>query len=80
MRASIIQIGNSRGIRIPKSILEQCGFKKDVELEVAGGALVIKPCKTRYGWDDAFKKMAECGDDRLINLPNSEWDFKEWEW
>ena len=80
MRVSIIQIGNSRGIRIPKSILEQCGFKNDVELEVVDGVLVIKPCKIRNRWDSAFKKMAEYGDDTLIEMPNSEWDCKEWEW
>ena len=60
--------------------LEQCGFKNDVELEVVDGVLVIKPCKIRNRWDSAFKKMAEYGDDTLIEMPNSEWDCKEWEW
>lgn len=81
MKASIIQIGNSQGIRIPKPILNQCGLAGDVELEVHDHALVIKPISSpRRGWAKAFKTMAENGDDRLQQWPENRWDEEEWEW
>ncbi len=81
MKTTIIKIGNSRGLRLPKPILEQCGFEDEVELEVQKDKIIIKPIKkSRYKWEEAFKKMAEKGDDKLINLPDSKWDKEEWEW
>ena len=43
MKSTLIQIGNSKGIRIPKSMLEQCNLKKDIELIIQKNAIVIKP-------------------------------------
>jgi len=81
MRATIIKIGNSRGLRLPKPILEQCGFEKEVELEVRDNEIIIRPVKhSRCNWEKAFKTMAEKGDDKLMKLPDSEWDKEEWEW
>ncbi len=81
MRASIIKIGNSRGLRLPKPIIEQCGFQDEVELEVRNNEVIIRPVKQpRCNWAEAFKTMAERGDDNLIELPNSKWDEEEWEW
>jgi len=81
MKASIIKIGNSRGLRLPKPIIEQCGFKKEVELEVRDNALIIRPVKQpRSNWAEIFKAMAERKDDKLIEFPNSRWDKEEWEW
>jgi antitoxin MazE len=45
MRATIIQIGNSRGIRIPKVMLEESGLEKDVEIKLTPGGLKITPSK-----------------------------------
>ncbi|HHB77139.1 MAG TPA: AbrB/MazE/SpoVT family DNA-binding domain-containing protein [Desulfobulbus sp.] len=81
MKASIIQIGNSQGLRIPKPILKQCGLGGEVELEVHDNQLIIKPTiHSRQNWEKAFKKMAKNGDDRLIELPESRWEKEEWEW
>jgi len=81
VKASIIRIGNSKGIRLPKLILEQCGFEKEVELEVRGTELVIRALgQPRRDWAKAFREMADQGDDRLIDLPASKWDDEEWEW
>ena len=84
MLTRIIRIGNSKGIRIPKPLLEQSGLSGDVEINVQDGALVIKPArKPRTGWEAAFKKMAERGDDALLNgaTPSlTRWDEDEWEW
>jgi antitoxin MazE len=83
MKADIIRIGNSQGIRIPKPVLEQCGLEGQVEMEVKDGKLVIEPARAvREGWSDAFRRMAEAGDDRplLDGVPASEWDEAEWKW
>lgn len=83
MKADLIRIGNSRGIRIPKAVIEQCGFDRTVELRVEGRSLVITPGRTvRDGWDEAFERMAEEGDDAPL-LPEgltNRFDESEWEW
>lgn len=81
MKASIIQIGNSQGLRIPKPILEQCGFDGEVELEVHDNELIIKrTTHSRQNWEKAFKAMAENKDDQLIEFAQNQWDKEEWEW
>jgi len=81
MKAAIVKIGNSRGIRIPKPIFTQCGFEKEVELQVHDNQLVIRSAhQAREGWDEAFKAMSQHGDDALIDKIDSSWDDSEWEW
>jgi antitoxin MazE len=82
MKAKIIRIGNSQGIRIPKPLLEQTGLSEDVEIEVRADELVIRPARSaRANWAAAFAEMAEAGDDALFeDLTESEWDREEWEW
>ena len=83
MRARVIKIGNSQGLRIPKPILEQTGIMDDVEIEVENSQIIIRPVKNaREGWDAAFKKMGEQGDDELLidDSIASAWDNDEWQW
>jgi len=82
MRASIIKIGNSQGIRLPKPILEQCGFHNEVELEVRNHELILKsPTNPRANWEKAFAAMAANGDDNLLDsVLTTQWDEEEWEW
>lgn len=84
MRVSVVRIGNSRGIRIPKTLLEQCRLGTAVELEVRQGQLVVRAAdKPRGGWEEAFRRMAERGDDVLLDresLPSTRSDETEWEW
>ncbi len=81
MKASIIQIGNSQGLRIPKPILEQCGFNGEVELEVHNKKLIIKSTtRVRQNWEKAFMAMARNGDDQFIEFAQNQWDEEEWEW
>lgn len=47
MRVSIIQIGNSKGLRIPQSILKQCGIESEVEMEIQDKNIIIKPIQKR---------------------------------
>ena len=83
MKAQIIWIGNSRGLRIPKPVLEQCGFGAEVDLEVHNGRLVVSSSRApREGWGEAFEAMARYGDDELIDgeRPATSWEEGEWEW
>lgn len=82
MKTSIIRIGNSRGIRIPKTVFAQCGFEEEVEMEVNGRELILhSPRRPRENWDAAFAQMAKRKDDRLLDASTStSWDDKEWEW
>ena len=78
----IVKIGNSRGVRIPKMLIEQMGFTKDVEIVVQRGQLILRPVtRPRRGWDEQFLAMAEHGDDKLIDEPiSTQWDRSEWKW
>ena len=84
MNTRIVRIGNSRGIRIPKLLLEQAGLAGEVEISVRDNSLVIKPARRpRAGWEAAFAEMAARGDDALLDegTPSlTRWDDDEWEW
>jgi antitoxin MazE len=81
MKARIIRIGNSQGIRIPKPLLEQTGLTDEVELEVRADEIVIRSARSiRAGWSAAFQGMAGAGDDELLEeLTETVWDRGEWE-
>ncbi|MEM7656560.1 MAG: AbrB/MazE/SpoVT family DNA-binding domain-containing protein [Bacteroidota bacterium] len=67
MVVSIISIGNSKGLRIKKSILEQYNIQDQVELILEDGQIVIRPIEQpRQGWDKAFQQMAEAEDDKPL--------------
>jgi len=78
IRTRIVKIGNSQGIRITKLLLDQIELGEEVKLEMQEGQIVIRPIQSpRHSWDEWFAKMAQHGDDRLldaeaVNLTN--WD------
>jgi len=84
MKAHLIRIGNSQGVRIPKPLLQQTGLRDEVEMEVQDGGLFIRAAgHPRAGWDEAFAAMALQGDDALLDgkeLVPTRWDEEEWEW
>jgi antitoxin MazE len=83
MKTQIVPIGNSRGIRIPKPLLEEAGLTGEVEVRAERNGLVIRPvAKPRAGWAAEFQKMAERGDDALLDATStgSKWDQEEWQW
>ena len=84
MKTRIVRIGNSKGIRIPKPLLEQAGLGEEVDIEARSDSIVIRSAtKPRQGWSQAFQKMAKQGEDQLLlgETPNlSSWDEAEWEW
>jgi antitoxin MazE len=80
MEVSVIKIGNSRGIRLSKTLLDKYNIQDTVEVILEKGQIVIKPLsRPRKGWEKAFKKMAENGDDRLlINDVFDDENLEEW--
>jgi antitoxin MazE len=83
MKTELVRIGNSRGIRIPKPIIEQCRLGDTVELRIERDCLVISPDRTpREGWDAAFRAAGPAGGDKLLleSLPANKFDREEWQW
>lgn len=80
MEVSVISIGNSKGIRLPKSILEQYNITDTLELILEKGRIILKPKATpRKGWEKAFIQMHENGDDvLLIDDVFDDETFDEW--
>lgn len=80
MQTQIINIGNSKGIRLPKALLKKYNIKDKINLVLENDFIVIKPIdEPRKGWEKAFKEMHENGDDKLLidDVFNDE-SFDEW--
>ncbi len=82
MKAKIVRIGNSRGIRLPKLLLEQAGLSNEVDLDLRDGEIVISRAqRPREGWAEAAQSLANQGEDELLDTPAStRFDREEWEW
>jgi antitoxin MazE len=80
MDVSVIAIGNSKGIRLSKTLLEKYNITDKVELILEKGYIILKPkSEPRMGWEKAFKKMHENGDDKLlINDVFEDENLEEW--
>ena len=82
IRSKVVKIGNSRGIRIPRTMLEQAGLTDQVELTVEGNRLIVRSAhQPRAGWKDSYAELADRDDNQLLdeNLP-TQWDENEWTW
>ena len=85
MKTKVIKIGNSRGIRLPKVVLNQVGINDELDLEVEQDRIILRPIhQRRIGWRKAFAQMASKSDDGLLDadsvLSQSSWDDEEWTW
>ncbi len=84
MKTRIVRIGNSQGVRIPKPLLDQAGLGPDAEVvvEADAGLLTIRAAKPpRHGWDEAFARMAEKGDDAPVDSEApTRFEAEDWEW
>ena len=82
MKSRIVQIGNSRGIRLPKVLIEEAQLEEEVELEAEPGRIVIRRgSRPRAGWEAAARKMRERNEDRLLDPTTpTQFDQKEWKW
>lgn len=80
MEISIIKIGNSKGLRLSKTILEKYNIKDKVELVLEKEQIILKPISLpRKNWEKEFKKMSENGDDKfLMNDVFEDENLEEW--
>ena len=81
-KTRIVRIGNSRGIRVPKILLDEAQLPDEVELHAEPGRLVVQGARRpRAGWVEAARAMAEAGHDSLLDTPfSARFDREEWEW
>ncbi|MDH4335390.1 MAG: AbrB/MazE/SpoVT family DNA-binding domain-containing protein [Chloroflexota bacterium] len=79
MKSRLVRIGNSRGVRLAKPLLEQAGLKDEIEIRVEPGAVIITAAVSpRSGWAEAAAKFAPAG---LLDQPSaSRFDDEEWTW
>jgi len=82
MKTKIVRIGNSRGVRIPKPLLEQAGLKDDVELRVVESGIMIEGLGApRAGWADAATQLRTRGEGELLDEPMAtEFAESDWVW
>jgi len=88
VKAKLVRIGNSRGVRLPKAVIEQAGLATDVEIAVRDSQVVIRSARAnspRSGWERAFKlAIAKHGPaepmDQDWELTPNDFDEKEWTW
>jgi len=80
-KARLVRIGNSRGVRLPKPLIEQAGLADEVELDVRDGAIVIRPLDgPRAGWEEAAADLAAAGGERPDPPTPTQFDREEWAW
>jgi antitoxin MazE len=81
-KTRIVRIGNSRGIRVPKILLDQAQLPDEVELHAEPGRLVVQGVRRpRAGWGEAARTMAEARHDSLLDAPTAtRFDREEWKW
>ena len=82
MLINIVPIGNSKGIRIPKSVLDQCHMENEVVMEIEDDRIILKPVHTRprEDWAEQFSTMHEKGEDDLLIDDAIGLDAEAWEW
>ena len=83
MKINLISIGNSKGIRIPSSVIKQCGLGNELEMRIENGVIVLAPVRSvREGWSAAFEKMATVGDDAPLvpDTLENDFDAEDWTW
>lgn len=82
MKARLVRIGNSRGIRIPKPLIEQAGLTDEVILRAHKDSIVIQRARSaREGWAAAAKRLRKHDQDLLLDAPNpTQFDLKDWNW
>ena len=82
MKSRIVQIGNSRGVRLPKALLDEAQLADEIELQAAPGRIVIRKAnRPRAGWAAAARLMHERSEDELLDPPTAtHFDEKEWKW
>ncbi|MGH8245092.1 MAG: AbrB/MazE/SpoVT family DNA-binding domain-containing protein [Gammaproteobacteria bacterium] len=81
-KTRIVQIGNSRGIRVPKALLELAQLSEEVEIHAEPGRLIVLGAKqSRSGWAGAAQTMRTRDEDQLFDAPTAtQFDAEDWKW
>ncbi|MFN0180328.1 MAG: AbrB/MazE/SpoVT family DNA-binding domain-containing protein [Gemmatimonadales bacterium] len=80
-KARLVRIGNSRGVRLPKPLIEQAGLSDEVELDARDGSIIIRATHgPRAGWAAAAASLAAAGDGLLDAPTPTRFDEEEWKW
>ena len=84
MKTKLIKIGNSRGVRIPRSLLQEVNLGEQFEMVAVQDEIILRPSRRpRAGWEEQFRAMAAHGEDRLVDQAAeapTDFDTGEWEW
>ena len=82
MKTRLVRIGNSRGVRLPKPLIEEAGLTEEVEIRAGNGQIVIaRAVPPRAGWTEAARNLRERDEDRLLEPPTAtRFDDGEWKW
>jgi antitoxin MazE len=81
-KTRIVRIGNSRGIRVPKILLDQAQLPDEVELHAEPGRLIVQATRRpRTGWAEAARAMSAAGHDEMLDdTTATRFDSEDWEW
>ena len=64
METKIIQVGNSKGIRLPKQLIAKYGLAEVVVIkELKNGILIEASADSQLSWDETYKAMAQSEED-----------------
>lgn len=79
MKLSVVSVGNSKGLRLPKIVLKKYQIQDEIDLELRDDHIILRPLprKPRQGWEEAFKGMHDAGDDQL--LIDDVFEDEDWE-
>jgi antitoxin MazE len=81
MKTRLVRIGNSRGVRLPKPLIEQVGLEEGIDLQVQAGSIVIRSITNpRAGWADAAARLAATEKGLLDDVSPTRFDRDEWQW
>jgi antitoxin MazE len=82
MKAKLIHIGNSRGVRLPKPLITEARLDDEVDIQVRDGSIIISSMKPpRIGWEESARLIHDRNTDSLLDPPNqTKFEQSEWEW
>ena len=82
MKTKLVQIGNSRGIRIPKTMIKDAKLLDEVEISVKEDSIIITSIeKCRTGWAEFAKELHERKEDILLfNETTTKFEENDWNW
>ncbi len=85
MRLNVVNLGNSKGVRFPKAVLEQCQIEDQLDMTIKGRFIQLRPVSRkrkhpREGWVEICRSLYELGDDDLLLPEHVDAEMDDWEW